>query len=76
MSKKSDLVSVYTASGELEANVIKSKLEEGDIPVLLSYESLGIIYGLSVDGLGEIRILVPKNLAQRAREIIAWGGGE
>ena len=76
MSKKSDLVSVYTASGELEASVIKSKLEEGDIPVLLSYESLGIVYGLSVDGLGEIRILVPKDMAQRAGEIIAWGGGE
>lgn len=76
MSKKPDLVSVYTACGELEANVIKSKLEDEGIPVLLTYESLGIVYGLSVDGLGEIRILVPKNLAQRAREIIAWGGGE
>jgi hypothetical protein len=76
MSNKSGLVNVYTACGELEASVIKSKLEEGDIPVLLSYESLGIVYGLSVDGLGEIRILVPKGMAQRAREIIAWGGGE
>ena len=76
MSQETDLVSVYTAFGELEANIIKSKLQDEGIPVLLSYESLGIVYGLSVNGLGEVRVLVPKNLAQRALEIIAWGDSQ
>jgi len=37
---------------------------------MLQYESVGRVYGLTVDGLGEIRILVPHEFADEAREII------
>jgi hypothetical protein len=54
----------------LKAHVIRAKLEEAGIPVLLDYESIGPVMGLTVDGLGEVRILVPKEYAEEARALI------
>lgn len=65
-----DLECVYVASGLMRAEVIKAKLEANDIPVLLQYESVGPIYGITVDGLGEVRVMVPAELAPLAREIL------
>jgi hypothetical protein len=70
VAKRENLVVVHVAQGELEANVIKSHLESEGIPVLLQYESAGRVFGLTVDGLGEIRILVPPELAEEAKRII------
>lgn len=70
MSQEPKLVTVYTAQGQLEAQIIKTRLESDGIPVLLSYESLGIVCGLTIDGLGEVRVMVPESLAQEAREIL------
>ncbi len=63
------LEKVHTAHGQLQAHVIKGKLESEGIPVLLQYESQ--VFAVTVDGLGEVRIMVPEHLADRAREIIA-----
>ena len=60
----SDFVVIGTAQGEPTANIIKAHLESEGIPVLLQYESLGIVYGVTVDGLGQVRILVPRELAE------------
>lgn len=70
MADKSNFVVISTVQGELVANVIKSHLESEGIPVLLEYESAGIVYGLTVDGLGQVKILVPRELAEEARQII------
>lgn len=67
--QETKLEKVYTASGQLEAHVIKGKLESEGIPVLLQYESE--ILGITVDGLGAVRVMVPEPLAEKAREIIA-----
>lgn len=66
----SGLEVVYIASGQLRAEVIRSKLEAAGIPVLLQYESLGIVMGLTVDGLGEVRVLVPAEYADEARALL------
>jgi hypothetical protein len=58
------------AQGLLNAQVIKAKLEEAGIPVLLDYESVGPIIGVTVDGLGEVRVLVPDRCADEARTLI------
>jgi len=63
------LEKVYTAAGQLEAHIIKGKLESEGIPALLQYESE--VFGLTVDGMGEVRILVPEPQAEQAREVIA-----
>ena len=72
MSARKQLVSVCTTR-YMEAQVIKGRLESEGIPVLLSYESAGLIYGLTVDGLGEVKIMVPKALAKEAKGIVGIG---
>jgi len=76
MGKQSNFVVISTVQGELIANVMKSHLESEGIPVLLQRESAGIVYGLTVDGLGEVRILVPQELAEEAKRIIEPGQDE
>jgi len=69
-SSKSDLVVICTVQGEVVANVIKSHLESEGIPVLLKWESIGRVYGLTVDGLGQVSILVPQELVEESKRII------
>ncbi|HEY92555.1 MAG TPA: DUF2007 domain-containing protein [Dehalococcoidia bacterium] len=69
-NSESDFVVIDAVQGELTAHVIKSHLESEGIPVLMQYESAGAIYGLTVNGIGEVRILVPKELVEEAKRII------
>jgi len=69
MSASEQLVNVCTVR-YMEAQIMKGRLESEGIPVLLSYESAGLVYGLTVDGLGEVKIMVPKHLAEEAKEIL------
>ena len=69
MSSEEQLVTVYVAR-QMEAHIIKGRLESEGIPALLSYESAGLVYGITVDGLGEVKIMVPQRLAQEAKEIL------
>jgi len=73
---KPDLVTVHTASGMLSAHVIKTKLESAGIPALLNYESAGVVLGITVDGLGEVRVMVPEGLAEEARALLAEEEGD
>lgn len=54
----------------MKAQVIKSKLEQAGIRVLLDYESAGPVIGITVDGLGQVRVLVPTQDAEKARALI------
>ena len=72
MSAKEKLVTVCTAR-QMEAHIIKGRLESEGIPSLLSYESAGLVYGLTIDGLGEVKIMVLEHLADAAREILGIG---
>ena len=69
MPAREQLVTVCTAR-YMEAQIIKGRLESEGIPVLLSYESAGLVYGITVDGLGEVKIMVPGHLAEEAKEIL------
>jgi hypothetical protein len=69
-SEQSELTVIQVEHGLLRAQVIKAKLEEAGIPVLLKYESVGPVIGITVDGLGEVRILVPARCAAEARALI------
>ena len=69
--EKSGLVTVHTASGLLNAQVVKTKLESVGIPALLDYESAGVVLGITVDGLGEVRVMVPEDLAEEARALLS-----
>ncbi len=69
-SKHPGLTEVYVTSGLLQAEIIKGKLETNDIPVLLEYESLGPVLGLTINGLGQVRVLVPEDKAEIARVLL------
>lgn len=64
------LVTVYVAQGMLRAMVIRGALESAGIPVMLSYESFGQTLGLTVDGLGQVRVMVPAEWAKEAKELL------
>jgi hypothetical protein len=65
------LVTIYRSMGMLGAQVIKGKLESAGIPVMLKYESAGLIFGLTVDGLGMVEVQVPEEWAEDAEALIS-----
>ena len=76
MPEESGLTTVYIANGQPEAEIVKGRLENEGIPAVLRYESAGIVYGLTINGLGQVEVQVPSSLAQHAREILAIEGNE
>lgn len=65
-----DLVSVYGSQGPLGAEVAKSKLESEGIVAMLRYEAVGRAFGLTVDGMGWVEVLVRPKDAALARELL------
>lgn len=65
-----DLVTVYVVQGLLRANVIRGALESAGIPVVLKYESVGPVIGITVDGLGRVEIQVPVEWEKEARDLL------
>ena len=63
-------VPACTVQGEVRANVLKSHLESEGIPAVLQYESAGRVYGITVDGLGAVKIMVPEELVEQAKQVI------
>jgi len=70
------LITIYQAMGQPEAEIIKGRLEVEGILTLLQYESIGSVYGLTVNGLGQVKVQVPAKYADRALEIISAEAGE
>jgi hypothetical protein len=71
-----DLQTIHVAQGLLQAHVVKAKLEEAGIPVLLQYESIGPVIGITVDGVGQVLLKVAAEHAEAARDLIAGEDGE
>jgi len=56
--------------GHLIAGLLKARLESEGIPVVLRYESVGRVLGLTFDGLGQVELMVPESLAARAQDLL------
>ena len=67
------LVEVYLARSEAEAQVIKGLLESHGIPCLLKSNAAPSVHMFTIDGMGEVRLMVWEENAEEARELI---GGE
>ena len=63
-------VIIFKAQGQIEAFIIKGKLESNGIPVRLKQEAIGKIYGLTLNGLGEVKVLVPEFYKEEAIKIL------
>jgi len=70
LNNKDELVEVYRAFGDAEAQIIKGLLESNDIPVLLRSLAAPSVHVFTVDGMGEIRVMVWKSMEEQARELI------
>ncbi len=68
--KDPNLVLVYTATGEFEAEVVKGRLSTAGIPAIFEHESGGTAIGLTIDGWGAFRILVPASRAEEAKQLL------
>ena len=62
---------VFTASGMTQANIILGRLTTEDIPTRIKYDAAGPIYAITINGLGEVKILVPATALQKARSILS-----
>ena len=64
------MVEVYKATSEMEAQVIKGLLESYGIPSLLKSHAAPSVHMFTVDGMGEVKIMVMRPMAERAKELI------
>ncbi len=67
---RDEFVEVYRARGEIEASIIKGLLEANDIPAYLKSNASPSVHPFTVDGLGEYRVMVRKELVEKARELL------
>ena len=74
MSKSGKLVEVYKARTELEAQVIKGKLESFGIPCILRSNAAPSVHIFTMNGLAETKVMVLDELADDARELIRGEG--
>lgn len=65
-----EYVEVYSASGQLEADMIRLMLEAAGLHIITRQESAGAVYGLTVGPMGEVRILVPESEVQEANALL------
>jgi Putative prokaryotic signal transducing protein len=63
-------VIVWVAQNQMEAQVIKGRLESEGIPTFIRGEALGAIYGLTTGSLAQTAVFVPAPLAERAQLIL------
>ncbi|MFH0963915.1 MAG: DUF2007 domain-containing protein [Planctomycetota bacterium] len=64
------LVQVYKATNGMEAQVIRSLLDSYGIPSVLKSDAAPSILNFTVDGLGEVRVMVLDSRADEARDLI------
>jgi hypothetical protein len=71
-SRWEGLVVIATVSGMFTAQVLKSKLEAAGIQSILSYESAGLVFGITLNGLqlSQVQILVAEPDVERARQVL------
>lgn len=67
---KKDLKEVAVVEGMLEAEIIKAKLESYHIPCFLKFESAGRLFGITMNGLGEVKVMVPSGYYSEAKKHI------
>ncbi|MFC2012653.1 DUF2007 domain-containing protein [Chloroflexota bacterium] len=70
MKDEENLVTVYRATGEIEAQVIRGLLGQYGIPCLLKSNAAPSAHMFAVDGMGEVRVMVPASQAEAAAELI------
>jgi len=74
MSEREPLTEVYRAAGEMEALIIKGLLESNGIPCFLKSNAAPSVHVLTIDGMGEVSIMVRESMAEEAKKLIIGEG--
>jgi len=64
------MVEVYRAAGEAEARIITGLLESNGIGCFLKSNAAPSVHAFAVDGMGEVKIMVWKSMADEAKRLI------
>jgi len=64
------MVEVYQARGEMEAQVIKGLLESYGIACFLKSRAAPSVHAFTVDGMGEVKVMVRESMAEKAKRLI------
>ena len=65
------LKELIVVEGMMEAEVIKTKLDAFEIPSVLKFEAVGRLLGITMDGLGKVKVLVREEDLDRALDTIS-----
>ncbi|MFB6214383.1 MAG: putative signal transducing protein [Candidatus Bipolaricaulia bacterium] len=65
-----EFVEIYRTWNEQKAGMIKELLGDYDIECYLSSHITHSVYPIPVDGLGEIRVMVPQEEEEKSRDIV------
>ena len=66
-----EYVEILTVNSPFQEAQIKSFLNAHGIPVEIRGEAIRKTYGITVDGIGAARILVPREFEEAARDLMA-----
>jgi hypothetical protein len=66
----SEYITIYTAQGMLRAMSIQGCLESASIPVVLRYETPQQVSGVSQQGKGRVKVMVPLEWENEARSLL------
>ena len=70
MSKSEKLVEVYKATNEMEAQVIKGLLESYEIPCFLKSNAAPSVHMFTINGMGEVKVMVLDSDVEKTRQLI------
>ena len=70
MENETEVIELIVVDGMMEAEIIKSKLENFEIPCMLKFEAVGRLLGITSDGLGKVQVMVPLDYLEKAKEIL------
>jgi hypothetical protein len=70
MENETELIELMVVDGLMEAEIIKSKLDNFEIPCMLKFEAVGRLLGITSDGLGKVQVMVPHGYLEKAKEIL------
>jgi len=73
MTEPDDDVEILRVNGAINAEPVLAALRANGIPAAAVGEAVGRVYGLTLNGLGMVRIVVPREYEEQARELIAAG---
>ncbi len=68
-----DEVEVLRVEGAVNAEPVLAALRANGIPAAIVGEAAGRVYGLTLDGLGVVRVVVPKEFEAQARDLLEAG---